>query len=328
MTSKNEAKSPRILLGLVLVLTATIALFWSQNRLIDQDESFVLQTDSVSSVGSLIDVQRHYPISLDPLFYHLLAHESIELFGPTAFAIRLPSILGYLLMQCCLFAVAKRIAGARAGVLAASIPVITATTLFFAQHGRPYGVLLGLGALLLLAYQHSTRDTNRTGWLIALALSLALALNAHYFAVLLLLPLYAAELARTAQRRSIDWPVIFAIVLGSAGALLTLPFQKGAREFGKHYYNVGKINVDHVFTRRYTTLTIHYSGHTLLTYAIMVALVLVTIAFVAAVLRSIRLHGPVVPVAEKTFLVVLSTLPLFGLLLAWFVTHSIEVRYV
>ena len=52
---------------------------------------------------------------------------------------------------------AKRIAGNFAGFIAAIIPALTAT-LFYAQQARPYGVLLGLGALLLLAYQHGTRD--------------------------------------------------------------------------------------------------------------------------------------------------------------------------
>ncbi len=327
MTSENEAKSPRILLALILVLTATIALFWSQNRPLDQDEAFVLQTDSVASISKLIEVQRHYPISLDPLFYHLLGHASLQLFGATAFAIRLPSLLGYLLMQLCLFAVAKRIAGARAGIIAASIPAITAT-LFFAQQARPYGVLLGLGALLLLAYQHSTRDVNRTGWLITLALSLALALNTHYFAILLLLPLYAAELARIAQRRSIDWPVVFAIVIGSAGALLTLPFQKGAGEFRKHYYNAGKVGL-HAITQSYRALFINYTHYTLRAQHILIGLLLVgALLFLAALWLRLRANEPSLPLAEKTFLLVLAILPFFGFLLARFVTHSIEVRYI
>ncbi|WP_047491035.1 glycosyltransferase family 39 protein [Terriglobus sp. TAA 43] len=327
MTAASETRFSRTLLVVLLILTAASALAWGHYRPPDQDEWFVFQTDTVSSISKLVEVQRHYPISLDPLFYHLLGHASTSLFGATAFAIRLPSLLGFLLMQICLYAVAKRIAGNFTGLVAAAVPAIT-TTLFYAQQARPYGVLLGLGALLLLAYQHSTRDTRRTYWLIALAASLALALNTHYFAILLLLPLYTAELVRIMQRRRIDWPMIFAIVVGSAGALLTLPFQKGAGEFRKHYYNVGKIGL-HAITQSYRALFINYTTYSLRTQHILIALLVVAVLiFVGALLVRFRANDPNVPLAEKAFLLVLAILPFFGFLLARFVTHSIEVRYI
>lgn len=327
MTAASETRFSRTLLIVVLILTAASALAWSHYRPLDQDEWFVLQTDTVPSISKLIEVQRHYPISLDPLFYHLLGHASTSLFGATAFAIRLPSLLGFLLMQVCLYAVAKRIAGNFAGFVAAAVPALTAT-LFYAQQARPYGVLLGLGALLLLAYQHSTRDTERMTWLIALAVTLALALNTHYFAILLLLPLYTAELVRIAQRRRIDWPMIFTIGIGSAGALLTLPFQKSAGEFRKHYYNVGKIGL-HAVTQSYRALFINYTHYSLRTqHVLMVLLVVATLIFIAVLLFRFRANNPAVPLSEKAFLLALAILPFFGFLLARFVTHSIEVRYI
>lgn len=327
MTAASETRFSRALLALLLILTAASALAWGHYRPLDQDEWFVFQTDTVSSISKLIEVQRHYPISLDPLFYHLLGHASTSLFGATAFAIRLPSLLGFLLMQVCLYAIAKRIAGNFAGFIAAAVLALTAT-LFYAQQARPYGVLLGLGALLLLAYQHCTRDTERTAWLIALAVTLALALNTHYFAILLLLPLYAAELVRIVQRRRIDWPMIFAIGIGSAGVLLTLPFQKSAGEFRKHYYNVGKVGL-HAITQSYRALLLNYTQYSLRTQHILMALLVVAaLIFIAALLVRFRANDPTVPLAEKAFLLVLAILPFFGFLLARFVTHSIEVRYI
>ena len=327
MTAASENSFSRTLLFVVLILTAASALAWGHYRPLDQDEWFVLQTDTVSSISKLIEVQRHYPISLDPIFYHLLGHTSTSVLGATVFAIRLPSLFGFLLMQVCLYAVAKRIAGNFAGFIAAIVPALTAT-LFYAQQARPYGMLLGLGGLLLLAYQHGTRDSQRTGWLIVLAASLALALNTHYFAILLLLPLYAAELVRIAQRRRIDWPMIFAIGIGSAGALLTLPFQKGAGEFRKHYYNVGKIGL-HAVTQSYRALFINYTQYSLRTQHILIMLLVVAVLiFVGALFVRFRANDPSVPLPEKTFLLVLAIFPFFGFLLARFVTHSIEVRYI
>lgn len=327
MTHESDAKFSRIPLLILLLLTAASALAWSHFRPLDQDEWFVFQTDVVPSIHKLVDVQLHYPIALDPLFYHLVGHASVSLFGHTAFAIRLPSLFGFLLMQVCLFAFAKRMAGPSAGFLAAAVPALTAT-LFYAQQARPYGLLLGLAALLLLAYQHATRDPARTAWLITLAVALALALNTHYFAVLLLLPLYAAELVRIVYRRRIDWPMVLAIGAGSAGALLTLPFQKAAGEFRKHYYNAGKIGF-HAITQSYRALILNYTHYSMRTqHVLMGLLIFATLALVLGVVVRLRRNDPAVPLPELVFLLVLSILPLFGFLLARFVTHSIEVRYI
>ena len=327
MTQESQAKSSRILLAVLLVLTAALAVLWSAHRNLNQDEAFVFQTDTVPRLHQLVDVQIHYPIALDPLFYHLLGFASVKLFGAHALAIRLPSILGFLLMQVCLYAVGKRIAGGFAGFLAAWVPAATAT-LFYAQQTRPYGVLLGLGALLLLAYQHSIRDVERTGWLITLAAALALALNAHYFAILLLIPLYAAELARIVTRRRIDWPMIAAIAAGSAGELLTLPFQPGASEFRKHYYNAGKVTF-HAITQSYRSLFLNYNDSSPRAQHILIAiLVAAFVALAAALLVRLRAHDLDIPVAEGVFFAGLALLPFFGYLLAKYVTHSIEVRYI
>lgn len=318
----------------VLLLTATLVLLWGHFKPLDQDEIFVLQTDSVRSLGELVQVQRHFPISLDPLFYHLLGHASVSVLGATAFAIRLPSLLGYLLMQVCVFAVTERLAGRRAAVIAAAIPALTAT-LFYAVEARPYGVLLGLSALVLLGWQRSIRSVAqpRTGALLTLAVALALALNTHYFAVLLLLPLYAAELYRTVQTSRVqrtlrvDWPVVFAIVAGSAGIVLALPFQKAAGEFRNHYYNAGSAGF-HAVTQSYRALFVNYTNYSLpVQHALGAALVGFSMLLLWALWK--QFHAQIrVLAAERVFLIVLAAMPFFGFLLAHFVTHSIEVRYV
>src|SRR6185437_13169793 len=153
---------------LILVLTAAVAFTWSHGKLLSQEEFFVLQTDNVASLHQLIYIQRHYPISLDPLVFHLLAHGCTRIFGPTALALRLPSIFGFLLMQVCIFFATRVIAGPRAALIAIDFPALTAT-LFYAPEGRPYGLLLGFYALALLAWQTaSRRSERRTGSLIIL----------------------------------------------------------------------------------------------------------------------------------------------------------------
>ncbi|HZQ44327.1 MAG TPA: glycosyltransferase family 39 protein [Acidobacteriaceae bacterium] len=311
---------------LILLLTAAVALAWSHVKLLSQDEIFVLQTDSVSSVRELIHIQRHYPISLDPLVFHLLGHACAKLFGPSALALRLPSIAGFLLMQACIFFATRRIASPRAALIAMAFPALTAS-LFYAPEARPYGLLLGFYALAFLAWQSAARrGEKRAGALILLAAVIALTLNTHYFGILILIPLCLAELTRTLQRRRLDIPVVAAIVIGIAGIVFALPFQKAAGEFRKHYYNAGAINW-RAISQAYRSLFVNYTTQPIRIQRLEDVLL---VAFAAAiiVLAVRRLRTLALPRPELVFLLALAALPLFGVALAVFVTHSIEVRYV
>ena len=147
-----------------LCMTAALSLAWSHQKLLSQDEMYEFQTDSVASMTQLVHVQETWPISLDPLLYHALSHSAMQVFGPSAFAQRLPALFGFLLMQICLFLFVRNVAGERAGVVAAAFPAMT-VTLYYSAEGRPYGLLLGLYALALLSWQGATRiGSGRRVW--------------------------------------------------------------------------------------------------------------------------------------------------------------------
>jgi hypothetical protein len=313
---------------LILLLTAAVAFTWSHVKLLSQDEIFVLQTDSVSSLRELIHIQRNYPISLDPLVFHVLAHACTKIVGPTALALRLPSIFGFLLMQVCIFFTARVIAGPRAALIAMAFPALTAT-LFYAPEARPYGLLLGFYAVAFLAWQTATRrNEGRTGSLVLLAVVIALALNTHYFGILILIPIFIAEFARTLERRRVDLAMLVAIFAGMAGIVFALPFQKAAGEFRKHYYNAGAISL-RAISQAYRSLFVNYTTQSLVVQRLQDVL-LVAFAMGVIVLCVLRLRRKTfaMPAAELVFLLALAALPLFGVALAMFVTHSIEVRYV
>jgi 4-amino-4-deoxy-L-arabinose transferase-like glycosyltransferase len=314
----------------LLALTAVLSLTWSHFKLLNQDEFFVLQTDSVRTYSEMVRIQHQYPISLDPLVYHSLAYVAIKLFGAGAFALRLPSLLGFLLMQVCLFFLAKRIAGERAGVVALALPALT-QTFFYSAEGRPYGLLLGFYALALLSWQRATRNRDgmtRAGPLAGLAVAVALTLNSHFFGVLLLIPLWGAELYRSLERRRVDIPVVAAIIAGMACLAFTLPFQRAAGEFRKHYYNAGTISL-HAVTQAYRSLFVDYTRTSMRTQHMAAALFVAgALALAGAFVIRWQRHDTDLPKPEAAFLILLAGLPFFGFLLARFVTHSIEVRYV
>ena len=324
----SSRENARFAALLILLLTAAIAFTWSHVKLLSQDEFFVLQTDSVSSLRELIYIQRHYPISLDPLVFHALAHTCTKLFGPTALSLRLPSIFGFLLMQVCIFFTTRVIADSRTALIAMAFPAFTAT-LFYAPEARPYGLLLGFYALAFLAWQTaSRRSEGRTGPLAVLCVAIALTLNTHYFGILILVPISLAELTRTVLRRRLDMQMLLAIVAGAACIIFALPFQKAAGEFRQHYYNAGVISL-RAISQAYRSLFVNYTTEPIATQrlegALLIALVVMGIVLCV---MSLRRKTFSIPAAELVYLVTLAALPLFGVALAMFVTHSIEVRYV
>ncbi|HUD22311.1 MAG TPA: glycosyltransferase family 39 protein [Acidobacteriaceae bacterium] len=332
-----KCRLARAMVVVFVLLTAAVSLAWSHNKLMSQDEMYAFQTYSMPTVAELVHVQRTEPISLDPLLYPLLSHAAMKAFGASEFALRLPALLGFLLMQVCLFFFVRNVAGERAGVVAAAFPALTAT-LFYSAEGRPYGLMLGLYALALWCWQVASKPTpqnrdmghpNSRKWSLAgLAAAIAATINAHYFGILLLVPICAAEGFRSVQRRRMDWPMCAAICAGMAGFAATGPFLQAADEFRKNYYNAGTVGL-HDITLAYRSIFVDYTRMSMSAQHLWMV---VLVAFAAALLwgcaRVVRGREVQIPAAQWVLLLVLAALPFCGYLLARFVTHSIEVRYV
>jgi hypothetical protein len=319
---------------LILALTAVMAAIWSAHKLLEQDEIFSLQTDRVGTLAEVLRIQRLYPISLEPPPYHVLAHAAMTLFGPTAFALRLPALVGYLLMQLCLFFFVRNLVGTgdtarRAGLIAMAIPALT-WTLYYAAEGRPYGVLLGSYAAAALCWQIAARrkesGESRTFPLIGLVLALALTLNVHFYGVLLLIALCGAELIRTVARRSLDGSILAAIAAGMASLAATLPYIKASGEFKKHYY-AGPVSA-HMLTQPYRQMLVNYTTYPRPVQNALILLLLVAAVLVAAgCVQVARRHGIAASRAEWAFVLLLVLMPVFAFVLGKFVTHALEVRH-
>ncbi len=318
----------------MLLLTAAISATWSAHKLLEQDEIFSLQTDRVGSLAEVFRIQRYYPISLEPPPYHVLAHGAMAVFGPTAFALRLPAFVGYLLMQVCLYFFVRNLVGGasgskvaeRAGLVALSLPALT-WTLYYSAEGRPYGLLLGSFALAVLCWQVAARETGDRRWpLVGLAFALALTLNVHFYGVLLLIPLWGAELLRTVQRRRMDYGVVGSLVAGMATMVFTLPYVKSSGEFKKHYY-AGPVSA-HMLTQPYRQMLMNYSSfpHAVQT-ALAGVLVLGAAIVVWSCVRSVRGGVLAAEMPEYAVVLLLVLMPVFAFVLGKLVTHALEVRH-
>lgn len=308
-----------------LVLSAILSLVWSSNSLLIGDEYLSLWTDRLPSLAQITHVQRTSPISIDPLFYHVVAHADIRIFGAGPFAIRLPSLVGYLTMQVCLFFFVRRITNEHAAVFALAFPALT-STFFYSLDGRPYGLMLGFLTLSMVSWQAATRrESKRTLWLITLALAIALTINVHYFGVLLFAPLCLAELCRAVQRRRIDFPVLGAIAGGATGILAMLPFLKAASVFRSHYC-CSPLKLDAI-SEAYLSMFPHFRGSGI-EMAVDAFLLLAALLVLWSCFRQQRCGSILLPEAEAVFLFTLALLPFLGFILALLTTNVMEPRYV
>lgn len=315
---------------IILLLTAAMSLLWSSHKLLEQDEIFSLQTDRVSSLAEVMRIQSHYPISLEPPPYHVLAHAAIVVFGPTAFALRLPAFLGYLLLQVCLFFFVRNLVGGpfaeRVGLVAMAVPALT-WTLYYSAEGRPYGLMLGSYALAVLCWQVAARRTDsRAVALSGLAAALALTINVHFYGVLLLVVICGAELVRVLLRRKLDRPMLLAIGVGILSIAATLPYVKASNEFKKHYY-AGPVSA-HMLSQPYRQMLLDYTTYPkavqfVFILALLAGALLVAISF-ARIVQSKKLAATQ---PEYVLLLLLLLLPVFAFVLGRFVTHALEVRH-
>jgi hypothetical protein len=172
---------------------------------------------------------------LNPPLYHVAAHVSQALFGDSAAALRLPSILGFWLMCVCLFRSVGRWCSPVYAWSALLWPLVTGAY-EYAYEARPYGLLLGWSGLAFLCWQSATGRGRRSLALPGLALALGAAVCTHFYAVLVFLPLVLGELARSLSHRRLDAPVWISLGAGLMPLAFLLPLIEQARARAPHFW--------------------------------------------------------------------------------------------
>ena len=162
--------------------------------------------------------------------------------------------------------------------------------------------------------------------LAVLAVSIAVAINTHYYGVLILVPLCAAELVRALQSRRVDLPVLLSLGVGMAGVVFLLPFLKGAASFHSHY-QVGTVP-RHLITQSYNHILLGRDAFsTKVNQLLAISLGIISVMVLWSCIRQLRRKTLNLPDAEFVFLVTLAALPFFSFLLGRFITNAVVPRY-
>jgi len=295
------------------------ALLSAHRKILAGDE---LVTYSVATLPSASDVWAAI-VGGDvlPPLGHFLTRASIALLGPSHVAIRLPEVIGCWWMSICIYLFVRRYTPTAAAGVALLVPMCTAAYTF-AYEARPYGLMLGAGAAVLLCWQRATEGTNRWRWLIGLTLSVAAALSSHWYALLVMIPLGLGELVRLLRRRRFDIPMWTAIVVGVLPLIGFLPIIRTGR------------SIQHLtapqWTLRSSALAVVDAYHSLLqgSALMFLAILLILAGFAARTsTRGTRLAATVPPEVLAAILGFLM-IPVAGVILASAAIGEFNARYV
>jgi mannosyltransferase len=131
-----------------------------------------------------------------PPLWYVLIWAWTRIFGTGAIALRLPSALFGVACVPVVWAIGRELSGRRATALAAAAFVaVNPLFVWYSQEARAYGLFVLTGALAMLYFLRAFREPTR-GHLTAFAVSGALALLSHYFAVFLVAPMIVLLLLR------------------------------------------------------------------------------------------------------------------------------------
>ncbi len=205
-----------LILGAALRLsTLGLQSFW-------YDEAFtpvhVLHHGLAATMRSVAHTENSPPL------WYLVAWLDVRVLGDGAVALRLPSALAGIGTIAVAWPIGEELGGRLCALVSAALVAVNPLFFWYSQEARTYALFVLASALSLLFFLRARRlRTGRT--MAAFALSGALALLTHYFAVFLVVPMAAVLVAERATRRAALPAVAALACLG--GALVPLLAAQG-----------------------------------------------------------------------------------------------------
>ncbi|MFI4989323.1 MAG: glycosyltransferase family 39 protein [Solirubrobacterales bacterium] len=186
-------------LAALIVLAAALRLATLTEQSFWYDEAFTPVHVLHAGLGATLKSVVHSE-NTPPLWY-LLAWVDARLLGDGALALRLPSALAGIATVPVVWAIAVELSGRRAALIGAALVAVNPLFVWYSQEARAYGLFVFFAALAMLCFVRLLHEPTH-GRAAAFALSGALALLTHYFAVFLLVPMALWLLRGRASRKA------------------------------------------------------------------------------------------------------------------------------
>ncbi len=160
-----------------------------------------------------------------PPLWYLLAWADSRVLGTGEVALRLPSALAGIAAVPVCWLIGRELAGRRAAVACAALVAVNPLFVWYSQEARVYELFVLTSALAMLCFVRAEREPT-AGRMAAFALTGALALVTHYFAVFLLIPMALWLLCQRRVRRA-ALPAIGGLALVGLALLPLISAQGG-----------------------------------------------------------------------------------------------------
>jgi mannosyltransferase len=210
-------------LAALIVLAAALRLATLTEQSFWYDEAFTPVHVLHAGLGATLRAVVHHE-NTPPLWY-LLAWADARALGDGALALRLPSALAGIATVPVVWAVGRELAGRRAALIGAALVAVGPLFVWYSQEARAYGLFVLFAALSMLCFARLLHEPSGTR-AAAFAVSGALALLTHYFAVFLLVPM-ALWLLRDRACRRASLPALGALALVGLALLPLISAQGG-----------------------------------------------------------------------------------------------------
>jgi mannosyltransferase len=195
-----------LLAALLRLPTLGLQSFW-------YDEAFtpvhVLHPSLTATLHSMVHTENSPPL------WYIVEWLDYRLLGTGEVALRLPSALAGIVTVPVAWAIGRELTGRRAATLCALLVAVNPLFVWYSQEARVYGLFVLMSALAMLCFLRAEARPTR-GRMMMFALTGALAMLTHYFAVFLLIPMVLLLLFRSASRRAALGAVGILVLVGLA----------------------------------------------------------------------------------------------------------------
>jgi hypothetical protein len=182
---------------------------WSLNTDLWYDEVVTLLDFVRPPLG---DIVTSFPAQNQHMLYSVLAHISINIFGESPWAVRLPSVIFGVASLWALFLLGRRIIGAREALLACALMTVSYHHIWFSQNARGY---MGLMFFTTVATWLWLEAQERDGWAwwIGYAVALSLGMWLHMTMAFVAAAHGLVYIIGAARDKKIHWKLLAAWVL-------------------------------------------------------------------------------------------------------------------
>jgi hypothetical protein len=302
--------------GVFIAIVFLVSLVRASRATMWIDELYTYHSSHQPSAASVVNAIRDGCDGAPPA-YALIVRALQPVLGGGVMDLRVPAVFGFCLMCVCVFVFVYR----RLPALYAGLAMLFAcdSVLYFATEGRAYGLVLGLVALSLVCWQMAADGRHRLAALSTFVFCMWVATALHYYSVLLLIPLFAAEIIRWFSTKKIDVPMLAAFALVPLVLIPHIPLLEAQRRFIHYYHSKASL-------RAMVDFYVHYVGRYSIAFA--APILLCAIFGARAGHRSKRpFTRGAIPAHEWALLIVMAVLPVIVVLASLVTIKTFVDRY-